>query len=190
MKEMITLNRTLHVCRVLIGFITLFFTPVISAEMIRVQTEGALTLSVAQEAEHAVERAQQWLKDQPIPSNDPTRECLTRYALMPSYKTLTLTPKAFDLLNQAVPQAVTTNDETQNVYKQLFARQLLRTSPHPSADWREQMAQRIINAQRITPQGAYWQDAESTLWAILTLRALLNDAPILKIEETKTAPAH
>ncbi len=192
-RVLIPIIRGKNSVALLVVLLLLLACPV-GAQVIRVQTEGAVTLSVAQEAEHAIDRAQTWLKQQPLEADDATLAVLRRYAVTPGYTTLELTAEELELLNRAVPvfeaeelqKVVFTPDAPPQDYKALFALQRFLTDMPPkdvATDWRETMAQCLINAQRVTSQGAYWKDADATLWGLLTLRALLYDAPAIKVIE-------
>ena len=43
------------------------------------------------------------------------------------------------------------------------------------------LALALIGSQRIDPHGGHWGDADATAWALLTLRALLNASPPLRL---------
>ena len=64
----------------------------------------------------------------------------------------------------------------------LFALQRDLPDANPPLDWRQRLTLSLIDSQQTTAQGGHWGDAESTAWALLTLRALLNASPPIVVE--------
>ncbi|MGN0887206.1 MAG: hypothetical protein ACI4RT_09490 [Candidatus Spyradenecus sp.] len=154
----------------------------------RIQTEATLPLSIAQEADEAIERARQWLEAQGAPTNTLPQRLLYRYALADTSRPFTLhrcdlTPLEAAMPDPTPPAALTNLTATLTQYRQdpkaLFALQRDLPAASPPPDWREALALALINSQQITPSGGHWGSFPNTLWALLTLRALLNEsAPI------------
>lgn len=156
------------------------------------QTESALTLSISQEADEAIDRAQRWLAQQTVPSNR-VDVLLRNYALTPAgampfrlYR-CDITPLEHAMPPPEAPDVYTnltaTLAETRTDAKRLFALQRDIPLINPPSNWREILALRLINSQAITAQGGHWGSSENTLWAILTLRALLNESTPVQLVE-------
>ena len=170
----------------------LFLTPLLAFSQggsFRAQTESAIPLTIAQEAENAIDKGQRWLAAQPPPPELPAR-ILRRYALAPVGQTFTLHRCDFTPLEQAMPPPTPPNTLTNLTAaltlkpnpKALFALQRDLPDANPPPDWRQRLTLSLIDAQQTTPQGGHWGDPESTAWALLTLRSLLNASPPLVIE--------
>lgn len=156
-------------------------------------TDAQLSLSIAQEAEEAVDRAQRWLRQQP-PAKDRAERLLRDYALT-SADSEGFTISRCDLtpLQQAMPAQETEAfamafalavEKNRHDYKRLFAFQRDMPVVNPPANWRETLALTLINAQKITPIGGHWaNNPQATTWAVLTLRALLNASPRVLLAE-------
>ncbi len=152
----------------------------------RVNTQARLPLSIAQEADGAIDRAQRWLAAQAAPTGDLARAWLRRYALAPARAKPVPLPRCLltplqEAMPPATPAAALTNltatlAQTNLPPRALFALQRDLPAATPPPDWRERLALALIDAQRVTPQGGHWQTPEETVWAILTLRALLNES--------------
>lgn len=161
----------------------------------RVATEGRLPLSIAQEADNAIDRAQRWLATQPPATNDLAQALLRRYALAKPGETFRLrrchvTPLGEALPGPIAPAALTNLTATlarKPDPKTLFAlqRDLPAAEPPPPADWRERLALALIDSQRVSAQGGHWGAPEPTAWAILTLRALLNESTPIQVEPSE-----
>lgn len=159
----------------------------------QLQTEASLTLSISQEAEEAIDRAQRWLAVQTAASNRIDR-LLCDYALTtpdaPPFRIARcdITPLEFAMPPPA-PSACYTNltaavESYRTQPKQLFALQRDIPTENPPPNWREAIALAIINTQKITPAGGHWNaSSEDTLWAILALRALLNESHPIQLAE-------
>lgn len=166
-----------------------------------------LDLSISQEADAAIDRAQRWL----IPRIETTRlqtagtntafnawlltYATTRDPLPPPddpTPLLTLLPPAAEIPTLSEtwltipPEAPITNRYLFSAQRALAPlRGNWPGQEKPLPDWREEITRRIINTQRITPDGSgHWPTPDETLWAILTLRALLNESPEI-IEKPK-----
>ena len=173
--------------------ILLLALPASSAETsFRLQTESELTLSISQEAEEAIDRAQRWLKANANATNRIER-LLHNYALAnPGDEPFVLYRCDITPLEYAMPQPealstitnLTTFIETERPsMKRLFALQRDLPLEHPLPNWRETITLAIINAQKVTPQGGHWGSQEETQWAILALRALLNESVPVRLAE-------
>lgn len=160
---------------------------------LRVQTEAALPLSIAQEADEAIERARQWLEAQGSPTNAFPQALLYRYALAETDRPFTLhrcdlTPLQAAMPDPTPPAALTNLTTALAQYrtdpKALFAlqRDLPAATPPPPPYWREELALALINTQQITPAGGHWGSFPNTLWALLTLRALLNESAPIRLQ--------
>ena len=168
-----------------IPLLLLFAVPVWGVEF-RVQSEAQVTLSLAQEADEAIDRAQRWLREQPPATNDVARLLLRRYALAAPGQPLTLTRCDLTPLEQAMPPPLAPDAMTnltaaialrRDSPKDLFALQRdLITSPTLPPDWRQRLVTHLINTQHIDSHGGHWGTPEATTWAILALRALLNES--------------
>ena len=179
----------------LLRLFTLIALPVLAQDLsLRIQTEASLSLSIAQEADEAIERAQHWLEAQGTPTNSLPQRLLYRYALADAKRPFTLhrcdlTPLEAAMPAPTPPAALTNLTATLAEYRQnpkaLFAlqRDLPLASPPPPPDWRELLALELINSQRITPTGGHWGSFPNTLWALLTLRALLNESAPIQLAE-------
>lgn len=158
----------------------------------QLQTESQLTLSISQEAEEAIDRAQRWLKANANATNRIER-LLHNYALAnPGDEPFVLYRCDITPLEYAMPQPealttitnLTTFIETERPsMKRLFALQRDLPLEHPLPNWRETITLAIINAQKVTPQGGHWGSQEETQWAILALRALLNESVPVRLAE-------
>ena len=158
----------------------------------RLQTESELTLSISQEAEEAIDRAQRWLKANSTASNR-VDTLLQNYALAnPGGEPFVLYRCDITPLEHAMPQPealgaitnLTTFIETERpTMKRLFALQRDLPLENPLPNWRETITLAIINAQKVTPQGGHWGSQDETLWAILALRALLNESVPVRLAE-------
>lgn len=155
----------------------------------RVQTEATLPLSIAQEAESAVDKARQWLAAQPPETNDLARAVIRRYALAPAGKPFTLAPCELTPLEQALPPPPAHTNLAAALSapvgdpKALAALAAALSSPgaEAPAGWRRALALALVDAQRIAPPGGHWGGPEDTAWALLALRILLNDLPPLAL---------
>lgn len=159
-----------------------------------------LDLSITQEADAALDRARRWLTPrlhtlrlQTAGTNATLNAWLLAYAAtqtpippppqpLPLPPPLAIPPLARTWLPDGPdipPQTPITNRYHFAVQRTLAPHR--QTWPHqdaPLPHWREELARRIINTQRITPQGTgHWATPDETLWAILTLRALLRESP-------------
>lgn len=159
----------------------------------QLQTEALLTLSISQEAEEAIDRAQRWLAAQSAASNRIER-LLCDYALTtpdaPPFRIARcdITPLEFEMPPPVSPTCYTNLTVALESYraqpKQLFALQRDIPTENPPPNWREAIALAIINTQKITPAGGHWNaSSEDTLWAILALRALLNESHPIQLAE-------
>ncbi len=159
---------------------------------IRVQSSARLPLSVAQEVDEAIERGQRWLEATPLVATNATA-LLRRYALVKGREAFEVSEEERAQLEQAL-KAVRDAPEAQGAWEEvlakksvapavLFALQARSAQEAFPADWREELALRLVNTQRISPKGGTWGDAQETLWAILTLRALLNESTPLRKSE-------
>ncbi len=169
----------------------LVLSPWLAAQEVgyRVQTEAQVSLSLAQEADEAIDRAQRWLHAQPAETNRLENLLLRRYALATPQKPFVLQRCDLSPLEQALPapapasaltNLTTTLTRPRITPKELFALQAsLLEAPSPS--WREDLVTHLVNAQRIDASGGTWGSVEDTIWAILTLRALLNESVPLDI---------
>lgn len=157
----------------------------------RVQSEAQVSLSLAQEADEAIDRAQRWLREQPPVTNDLSRILLRRYALSSPGETFRLskcdlTPLEHAMPAELAPEAMTNLTSAISLRREdpkaLFALQRDLPSANPPPDWRERLVTHFVNAQRIDARGGHWGDAEATVWAILSLRALLNESIPVTVE--------
>ena len=160
----------------------------------RVRTEGRLPLSVAQEADQALDRAQRWVAAQPTPTNDLARLTLRRYALAPAGEPFALRRCDLTPLEQAFPEppapAALTNLTAALAQRRDDPKALLALAaalgapgtPAPEPGWRERLALTLIETQRVTAQGGHWGGQDATVWAIVALRHLLGESPALAVE--------
>ncbi len=167
----------------------LLSAPLLAATL-TVQTESAVSLSLAQEAENAIDRAQRWIQSQPCECSNATEIILHRYALLPAGETFKLTESEWSLLQAAIPPAILPVDlktlpATISLFlpypKALYALQRELPSVEAPVGWREHFVRTLINTQKVTPAGGYWHDPHATLWTILTLRALLNESNQIEV---------
>ena len=155
----------------------------------RIASESQIPLSIAQEAEGAIDKGQRWLAAQPPPAGDLPRLLLRRYALAPADAPFTLSRCDLTPLQQAMPGPtpptlltnLTAALDLRPDPKALFALQRDLPDAAPPPDWRQRLALALIDSQRIDPKGGHWGDADATAWALLTLRALLNASPPLRL---------
>lgn len=158
----------------------------------QLQTEASLTLSISQEADEAIDRAQRWLNTLNAPTNR-VDALLRAYALaLPSEPAFRITRCDITPLEHAMPPPETpesyTNftavvEQAKRHPKRLFALQRDIPMDAPPSNWRETLALALINTQSITPKGGHWGDCDNTIWAILTLRALLNESIPVQLAE-------
>ena len=163
----------------------------------RVRTEGRLPLSVAQEADQALDRANRWLAAQPAPTNDLARLTLRRYALAPAGRPFVLERCALTPLEHALPPppdgAVTNltaalaqrRDDPKALLALATALGTQAQTPDPA--WRERIALTLIETQRVTAQGGHWGGQGQTVWAILALRQLLGESPPITLRPPATS---
>lgn len=158
---------------------------------VRAQSEAHLTLSVSQEADEAIERAERWLRRFPKHAPDHGKRLLVQYALKSKDETFVisrcdLTPLGAMLPDEVPYDALTNLTATLEAYrtepKKLFALQRDLETVNPPADWREQLALVLINTQKIDALGGQWGGQENTAWGILTLRALLNESARIEVK--------
>lgn len=151
----------------------------------RVQSEAQVPLSLAQEADEAIDRAQRWLRTRPPATNDLAQLLLRRYALANPGKPFPLSRCDLTPLNQLMPPALSPNAMTNltaaialrhDSPRELFALQRDLPAVAPPPDWRERLVTHLVSTQRIDAQGGHWDTPEETAWAILALRALLNES--------------
>ena len=155
----------------------------------RIATESQIPLTIAQEAENAIDKGQRWLAAQPPPPEVPAR-ILRRYALAPAGQPFTLRRCDLTPLEQAMPPPTPPNTLTNLTAaltlkpspEALFALQRDLPDANPPSDWRQRLTLTLIDSQQTSAQGGHWGDAESTAWALLTLRALLNASPPIVVE--------
>ncbi len=175
----------------------LLLTAPLMAVTLTVQTESRVSLSLAQEAENAIDRAQRWVRSQPCECQNAVQRLLHKVALLPSGERLTLSEREVACFAKHLPagiRPVAMEDLSATIQlllpepKALYAlqRELPMAQDVPEG-WREEFVRALVNAQKVTPAGGYWQDPPSTLWAIMTLRALLNEP--LPIEVAPPAKA-
>jgi len=139
---------------------------------------------VAQEVDEAIERGQRWLEATPSVATNatalPFEVSAEEYAqLEKALKAVQKAPEAKGaweemLARKGVEPAV------------LFALQARKEQEAFPEEWREVLALRLVNTQRISAKGGTWGDERDTLWAILTLRALLNESTPLRKSERAT----
>ncbi len=177
--------------RLLIGA-SLCLPCVIVAQQFQLQTEATLTLSISQEADEAIDRAQRWLAQQPAPTQR-IDALLRAYALAtPESAPFRIARCDITPLEYAMPAAVEESCYTnltaalelhRATPTRLFALQRDIPQENPPANWRESIALTLINTQKITSKGGHWNNSsEDTLWAILALRALLNESIPVQVE--------
>ena len=166
------------------------------------QTEARLPLSQAQEAEGCIDRACRWLKTKPQPK-DRGQMLVRRYAETPADGLFQVAPCDRTPLEQilkktaeaATEEMETTRRAAEKAHQgeapfvwtfadaltvaakkpsRLFAFQAaLRPEASTPPDWRLQIALALVTSQQIDAEGGHWGDAESTVWAVLTLRSML-----------------
>lgn len=177
----------------LIAFVTLSTLGVAEAQSFQLQTEASLTLSISQEADEAIDRAQRWLTAQPAPAQR-IDKLLRDYALAPAdapafrIARCDITPLEYTMPAPEAIEAYTnltaTVEQCRSNPKRLFALQRDIPTENPPSNWRETIALALINTQKVTPLGGHWNDStEDTLWAILVLRALLNESTPVQLAE-------
>lgn len=186
--------KPLFSCASLLALLLCALPPLGQAQEVsfQLQTEAALTLSISQEADEAIDRAQRWLKAQRSPTNR-VDSLLQNYALanledapfMLSRCDITplehAMPHSEDL--SAITNLTTFIEAERPSMKRLFALQRDLPLEHTLPNWRETITLAIINAQKISPQGGHWGSQEETRWAILALRALLNESIPVQLAE-------
>lgn len=180
--------------RALLGFAVLLGALHAQAALdLRIQGAQLLPLSIAQEAEEAIERAQTWLAAQGAPTNAASARLLYRYALASEQRPFTLSRCDLTPLTEIMPKAteaaLLTNltaalAQSRDNPRALFAlqRDLPEAQPPPPDYWREALALALINTQKIDRQGGHWGSREASIWALLTLRALLNESAPIRIK--------
>ena len=162
---------------------------------IRVHSSARLPLSVAQEVDEAIERGQRWLEATPSVATNSTA-LLRQYALVKGRGAFEVSAEEYAQLEKAL-KAVQQAPEAKGAWEEvlarkgvepavLFALQARKEQEAFPEDWREVLALRLINTQRISAKGGTWGDERDTLWAILTLRALLNESTPLRKSERAT----
>lgn len=177
----------------LIAFVALPALGVAKAQSFQLQTEASLTLSISQEADEAIDRAQRWLTTQPAPKQR-IDKLLRDYALAPAEASAfriarcDITPLEYAMPAPEAIEAYTnltaTVEQHRSNPKRLFALQRDIPTENPPSNWRETIALALINTQKVTSMGGHWNDsAEDTLWAILALRALLNESTPVQLAE-------
>ena len=182
-------------CRFILSFTLLLVTTgILNAQTpsFSLQTEASLTLSISQEAEEAIDRAQRWLTALE-PATNRIDLLLQRYALAdPSGAPFPLYRCDITPLEQAMPpeESVTAiTNLTQFIeterpsMKRLFALQRDLPLYHPIDNWRETITLSIINAQKVDQKGGHWGSRDETIWAVLALRALLNESVPVRLVE-------
>jgi hypothetical protein len=158
----------------------------------QLQTEASLTLSISQEADEAIDRAQRWLAAQQAPTNR-VDAILRAYALaMPNESAFRITRCDITPLEHAMPppempesytNLTATLEQVRGEPKRLFALQRDIPTEAPPPNWREALALTLINTQKIAQNGGHWGSNDNTIWAILTLRALLNESIPVQLAE-------
>jgi hypothetical protein len=159
----------------------------------QLQTEASLTLSISQEADEAIDRAQRWLSAQQAPTHR-IDALLRAYALAqpeePAFRITRcdITPLEHAMPPPEMPESYTnltaTLEQVRREPKRLFALQRDIPQENPPANWRETLALALINTQKFSPKGGHWNNSpEDTLWAILALRALLNESIPVQLAE-------
>lgn len=177
----------LSAARAVFCLLFLFPAPLTWAEGVtfRVQSEAQVSLSLAQEAEEAIDRGQRWLRGQTPATNDVAHVLLRRYALAAPGKPFALARCDLTPLEQAMPPALAPEAMTNLTAaialrraspKALFALQRDLPTASPPPDWRERLVTHLVSAQRIDAHGGHWGSPEATVWAILALRSLLNES--------------
>ena len=162
------------------------------AQQFQLQTEAMLTLSISQEADEAIDRAERWLAQQAAPAHR-VDALLRAYALStPDNAPFRIARCDITPLEYAMPTAIDENCYTNFTAtvechranpKHLFALQRDIPQENPPANWRETIALALINTQKITAKGGHWNNSsDETVWAILALRALLNESIPVKVE--------
>lgn len=160
---------------------------------VRVQSEAHLPLSIAQEADEAISRAERWLRRFPKHAPDHAKRLLVQYALKSKNEPFVisrcdLTPLGA-MLPAEVPHAALTNltatlESCRTDPKKLFALQRDLGTVNPPPDWREQLALALITTQKMDALGGHWSGGlEGTAWGILTLRALLNESAPIRVAD-------
>ena len=176
----------------LLGLLLALFAVSAQGVEFRVQSEAQVTLSLAQEADEAIDRAQRWLRAQPPDTNDVARLLLRRYALTAPGQSFPLTRCDLTPLEQAMPRPLASDamtnltaaiDLRRDSPKDLFAlqRDLFALSASPPPDWRQRLVTHLVDTQRVDSRGGHWGTPEATTWAILALRALLNESTPITI---------
>lgn len=160
--------------------------------------ENELSLSISQEADEAIERATRWLANNPPPFAPPALAHLNRYAFAPTGEPFPLPAETWQTLEARLPplteaELAAARPETLALASpcKLFALQReWCLSLNAPTGWRETLALTLINTQKVTETGGHWQTPEQTLWAIITLRALLNESPFPEVEDPPPATTH
>lgn len=160
------------------------------AHQIILRGENELSLSISQEADEAIERATRWLESHPLPPAPPALTHLKHYAFAPAGEPFPLpaeTWQAFEALLPPLDEAEAETTPLENLVNaspcKLFTlHREWSLSPNAPAQWREPLALALINTQKVTETGGHWQTPEQTFWAIITLRALLNESPLQEVE--------
>ncbi len=166
----------------------------------RVATEAEVPLSLAQEAEEAIDRAHRWLLAQPAETNSLAHVSLRRYALATKGEPFALAPEAYAALETLLPPpmdpSIATNltaalETFVHRPRELFALQRDLPAVAPTPDWRERLVLHFVNHQQVEIHGGTWGTATDTAWAILALRALLNESiPITPLASPEPGAAH
>lgn len=160
---------------------------------VAVANDAELSLSLAQESEEAIDRAERWLPTHPLPK-DAALRTLYDYLQTPQTEVFVLQQCDLTPVEQAMPAKLSVADlEDFLVFLQthrsepklLFALQRdLGALSNPPIGWRDAVAKTLVNTQKVVRGTGHWNDsAEDTLWAVLALKALLHASPAITIEK-------
>lgn len=147
--------------------------------------DAEVSLSLSQEADMALDRAIRWLGSRPEP-RDAMARWMLRYARMQPGETAYLTQCEITPFTESLPPpvALAPGDTPEALLaahpgdtRFRFALQrALSEAENPPPGWRETLLRELVVTQSVDPKaGGHWgDDTDSTVYAVLTIRALLS----------------
>lgn len=165
---------------------------------VAVENDAELSLSLAQESEEALDRAERWLAQHP-PKEDLALTTLYAYLQTPASETFVLQQCFVTPIEEAMPPAISQEalsdlpaylQRHRADPKVLFAVQRdLSALPNAPIGWRDAVAKTLVNTQKVVKGAGHWNEAsEDTLWAMLALRALLHSSAPIRVERPEPTP--
>lgn len=162
-------------------------TPAAAQLAFDLRADAEVSLSLSQEADVALDRAIRWLGTRPAP-RDGMAAWMLRYAQMRPGETARLTACEVTPFTESLPPPVDADPsvpletllaEKPGDTRFRFALQrALAEADNPPPDWRERLLRELIVTQTVDPKtGGHWgNDTDTTVYAVLTIRALLNQS--------------